>query len=367
MRNIGLSLIFLNMILTSCAQELIVNPSAESNPVSNGWTVVSIGTNCYTGSNWRITGNQNGFPPAQHGTRYFYSGCGGVNGEIYQNVNVSTYAVDIDAGNQQFTFYGYTRSYNQAPADAARIVVEYRNAASVVIGSYDTGYTTNTSGWVMNGDVRMAPVGTRTIRIRLLSLVNSGPSVDGYFDNLSLTTQLIVPLPVGLINFKANLTEENTVELNWSTASETNNASFTIEHSMDGLTWQDIGSVVGGGNSSDLLDYVMIDRNPSEGLNYYRLKQCDFSGRICHSDIRSIEVLFERDIYPNPFLNEVRIDAVDLKLDQIFVSGSNGNDVSNQVELHPVLRNKFILNFTALQAGIYFIHIGSKTYKVLKM
>ncbi|MGB0887995.1 MAG: hypothetical protein ACPGSL_07735 [Vicingaceae bacterium] len=120
-------------IFSVYGQNLIINPSAESDPfgAGGGWASVVTGTSCYTGSNWQITGNQNGFPVAQSGTMYFYSGCGSISGEAYQDIDVSANAIQIDAGSQTFTFSGYTQSYNQNPIDGARIIVEYRNASSL--------------------------------------------------------------------------------------------------------------------------------------------------------------------------------------------------------------------------------------------
>jgi hypothetical protein len=367
MRFFWLSLIFINSILFCVGQELIINPSAESNPNSSGWTIVSAGTNCYTGSNWRITGNQNGFPAAQHGSRYFFSGCGAINGEIYQDVNVSSYATDIDAGNQEFTFLGYTRSYNQAPVDGARMIVEYRSAASTVLGSYDTGYTTNTLGWILYGDIRLAPVGTRTIRIRLLSLVNSGSSVDGYFDNLSLTTQVIVPLPVGLVDFNATLSEMNDVSINWSTSSEINNDYFTIERSEDGLYWEEIQIVSGSGNSSEMINYSILDRSPLDGLSYYRLKQTDFDGKFSYSGKKTIVVVPKYNAYPNPIRGEFFIEGNSLIDFDVQVYTIHGQNVTNEVKVEQSTGFKLKFDFTNLESGFYFIRFKAETLKVFKL
>lgn len=78
------------------AQNLIVNPSAETDPYATGWTLITEGTDCNTGNNWHIPANQNGYPAARDGSYMFFSGCNNISGEIYQDVNVSAYAADID-------------------------------------------------------------------------------------------------------------------------------------------------------------------------------------------------------------------------------------------------------------------------------
>ncbi|HEX4373736.1 MAG TPA: hypothetical protein VHZ50_10570, partial [Puia sp.] len=189
------------------SQNLIVNPSAElGDPTSVGWTNVSMGTtgaSCYGNTGWRILGNQSGFPIAQQGSYYFFPGCSSTNGptfELRQDISVSANAAIIDLGWDAFTFSGYMQVYTQSPPDQTEMIVEYRNAANTtVLGSYNTGLTTNQGTWTFYSNTTTAPVGTRIIRIRLLAVVNTGPSIDAYFDNLSLTTN--IPLAVVFSSF----------------------------------------------------------------------------------------------------------------------------------------------------------------------
>ncbi|MEZ5043592.1 MAG: T9SS type A sorting domain-containing protein [Saprospiraceae bacterium] len=173
-------------------QNLISNPGAESDPTSNGWTIVSEGTNCFDNGNWRINGGLNGFPVAQSGDYIFYPGCGGArNGtqyEVYQDVDVSFFAATIDAGNQTFNFSGYSQVFEQETNDGAQIIVEYRNPGGTVLDYYDTGENNLGSVWTLYTDTRTAPVGTRAVRVRLIAYSRAGTSIDGYFDVLSLCT-----------------------------------------------------------------------------------------------------------------------------------------------------------------------------------
>jgi len=203
-------------VVVEPTDNLIVNSSAESDPFLSGWVAVATGSSCFTASNWRIEGNQNGFPGAKEGTYMFYAGCDIPVGEIYQDVDVSSYASQIDSSTQEFTFTGYTQSYNQTPLDEARIVVEYRNDSNVILTSYDTNGTTNLGSWGSNTNTMVAPVGTRTIRVRLIATTGDGPSNDGYFDDLSLTTETITVIPDSdnlIINPSA---ESNPLNLGWT-------------------------------------------------------------------------------------------------------------------------------------------------------
>jgi hypothetical protein len=70
----------------------------------------------------------------------------------------------------------------------------------------------------------------------------------------------------------------NTVLLSWNTGTEKYNDFFAIEKSTDGKTFKEIGRVNGAGDYKNNLLYAFVDRNPSEGAAWYRIRQFDFSG-----------------------------------------------------------------------------------------
>src|SRR6185369_13902085 len=98
------------------------------------------------------------------------------------------------------------------------------------------------------------------------------------------------------------------VRLDWTTASEINNSYFTIERSLDGIAYEEIGRVEGAGNSTYDISYNYTDQSPSAHATiYYRLKQTDFDGKhetfdpdFVNFDSRSSK--FEVTSFgPNPF------------------------------------------------------------------
>lgn len=114
------------------------------------------------------------------------------------------------------------------------------------------------------------------------------------------------PLPVELLSFSANLVKAE-VQLFWSTASETNNAFFTIERSDDGIHFEAIDIIASksiNGFSNEMLSYQSIDASPLLGISYYRLKQTDNDGSFeCSKTIaiqRNTFASIESLLYPNP-------------------------------------------------------------------
>jgi len=95
------------------------------------------------------------------------------------------------------------------------------------------------------------------------------------------------PLPITLIQFNA-APEGEDVRLEWVTASERNNAYFTIERSTDGIAFESLMDVPGAMNSASILNYTELDRNPYSGLSYYRLRQTDVDGNTAYSNVVAI-------------------------------------------------------------------------------
>ncbi len=105
------------------------------------------------------------------------------------------------------------------------------------------------------------------------------------FDNFVIKNLLGV-LPIQLSSFNTQAIDK-TILLNWETLSETNNAFFEIERSIDGKTFTKIGSKDGSGTTTALTKYRFVDESPVPGTNYYRLKQIDFDGKSETSAIKS--------------------------------------------------------------------------------
>ncbi len=98
------------------------------------------------------------------------------------------------------------------------------------------------------------------------------------------------PLPIELLSFTAT-PSGRVVDLNWSTASERNNAFFTVERGMDAVHFDAINQLPGAGNSQSVTNYTDVDRAPLHGLSYYRLRQTDQDGTSTLSE--AVPVLFQ--------------------------------------------------------------------------
>ena len=117
-------------------------------------------------------------------------------------------------------------------------------------------------------------------------------------------------LPIELLAFTATA-KGKTVQLDWRTATELNNAYFQIERSTNGRDFEKIGKVAGAGTSHAPLDYAFTDQLPKTGWNYYRLKQVDFDGEFSYSPVQAVQMgkdgSIRLQVFPNPANDELNL------------------------------------------------------------
>ena len=148
---------------------LLVNGDFEIlQPNFVGWTKES--------GSWFQAGNR-----VYNGSRAAYPLSGTATAALYQDVDVSRFAAEIDAGLQSFEMTGWVSSRDLGAEDSTRVFLEYRDAGGTVLETYDSGERFNVP-WEQVSDVRTAPAGTRTIRLRFLSTRYHGSSIYNFYD-----------------------------------------------------------------------------------------------------------------------------------------------------------------------------------------
>ena len=183
------------------------------------------------------------------------------------------------------------------------------------------------------------------------------------------------PLPVELLSFEAIQVGED-VLLKWSTASETNSESFTVERSLDLVENKRIATLPAAGNSSVIQQYEAWDRQPEIGVNYYRLLQQDLDGTINEAS-EYVPVRFARDskfeiLY---VLNDEQ-DAVIFDYNSTEPVVLSVFDMTGRLVMQPVQAeagygsNLIPVDFNLLSGGIYTIQLRNSveavTYRFMK-
>jgi hypothetical protein len=119
-------------------------------------------------------------------------------------------------------------------------------------------------------------------------------------------------LPVQLVSFTASKMNR-AVQLNWSVENEDALAGYTIERSVNQISYSPIETIEISGRRN----YRVIDSLPFLGNNYYRLKLKDQNGTYKYSPVRL--VVFNKD--------KTRYAAFNL-LGQVLTEGVDFNDVN---------------------------------------
>lgn len=185
---------------------------------------------------------------------------------------------------------------------------------------------------------------------------------DEFYEAWTLTDRNNI-LPVDLTFFNATC-EENYVELNWTTASETNASHFEIQKSEDGFNWTTIGQLSAQGATSNETEYNYRDYNPSSQLAYYRLRQVDFDGVFKLYDAQSV--------YACQSLSEDQIEVSALNDNQFQLNITASSDVEYAMEVYAITgqkvmpaknisafegKNIFLFDGRQLSQGIYIVHV----------
>ncbi|QEK52484.1 T9SS type A sorting domain-containing protein [Pedobacter aquae] len=180
-----------------------------------------------------------------------------------------------------------------------------------------------------------------------------------FSDNVSVIRNAdIVPLPVSLISYQAKLQTNGTVQLNWLTASETNNSYFEILKSTDGKNFSSIAKVNGSGNSTQQAQYDYTDTRPASGSNYYQLIQYDDNGKQTDLGVRAVNVTLgskELTVYPNPASSLINLSFeadVYQKLEVIDLTGKILMSQTIQKQ-----ENSISLDINKLSTGFYHIRL----------
>ena len=129
--------------------------------------------------------------------------------------------------------------------------------------------------------------------------------IDGTFE-YSETIEAIVDtqLPVELTSFEALVSGED-IHLRWTTASELNNAGFSVELQTRDREFEQVLYVEGSGTSNEAQSYETTLQDLAPGTYSLRLKQIDFDGSFEYSEIIEITIgapeYYLAQSYPNPF------------------------------------------------------------------
>ncbi len=171
-------------------------------------------------------------------------------------------------------------------------------------------------------------------------------------------------LPVTLTKFEA-MQQGDDVKTSWQTEGELNVRNYTVQHSINGLAFAQVGNVNAIGASS----YQFIHKNAPIGKNYYRLLITDKDGSVKLSPVKIVNIAKESSVqfYPNPVKDKLTIvlNSSSANTTTITLLSSAG-----QVLLKKQIKTSYIIDMAGYASGTYLLRIDdglkTTTHKVQK-
>ena len=184
------------------------------------------------------------------------------------------------------------------------------------------------------------------------------------------------PLPVELLDFTATCLDDESVQINWSTASENNSSHFEVRKSLDGYTWNTLETVSAAGNSTELLEYSVLDRSLTKGNAYYRLNQIDIDGKSELFDVVNTNCDEKINanlltVYPNPSSTNFFVDFNSEDIEgkgELTIVDARGVVVYSKNVLVEKGSNFYSIDELKVQPGIYYVKLTGENFstKVVK-
>lgn len=276
------------------------------------------------------------------------NGCFNNNPNATSNICVQ-YNINFSNGNASF-YWGHIVSNNG-------------QSTTTTHGPVNTSQTENYPGADNNGIVCVEISCGSEITFWVVSYSNpNGGGNNCTYPNANVTTAPIAVLPVELTDFQAKFIN-NSSSLSWTTSSESNGDYFEILKSEDGINKTSIGRVKAMGNSTSKKSYQFVDKENTNKITYYQLKQVDLDGKIAYS--KMITVINRNE-------NEPTIKLVNGQL-KVSSNWQNYNlsvmDImaKPKVEINHLSENSET-NISQLPQGVYIVRLdNSKTQKVEKL
>ena len=238
------------------------------------------------------------------------------------------------------------------------------------------------SDWVKE-EILLSSFNLTNVKFQFQLKTDQSLTRDGwYLDDIGVIYYTLIP--VELNSFTAKTGDESVV-LNWQTATETNNKGFEIQRaagtvSQHNAQFKTIGFIQGNGTTTELSRYNFTDNSPVQGKSIYRLKQIDFNGTFriygpVEADYQGVIDYSLSQNYPNPFNPSTIINYALPQAGNVEIKIYNllGAEVATLVNEYKEA-GKYSVEFSTdnlankIGSGVYFYSIKTGSFvKTMKM
>ncbi|HEY6503027.1 MAG TPA: T9SS type A sorting domain-containing protein [Chitinophagaceae bacterium] len=226
-------------------------------------------------------------------------------------------------------------------------------------------YNTGTSSWDAQGGG--SPLGAAALG----SVTWTGVSAFSPFA-LGVTFGSQSPLPVMFSNVKA-YQKNSGVQIDWSNLTERDLVSYIVERSANGQNFTTINQQAPRSNNNDKESYFAFDASPLPGINFYRIKVMEVSGKIIYSKVLKVDLGGKQKgftLYPNPVFGGQVSVSMNVKQGQytVKVLNSAGQQVYTQRLNHQGGSMTQTVDLpSSVKPGVYNMVISGDGYREAKM
>ncbi len=178
-----------------------------------------------------------------------------------------------------------------------------------------------------------------------------------------------LPAQRQVFEFQAVLSREGrTVDLTWAKNFGTRNDHFIVERSLDGQTFEPLGTLDAYQTNDAVQVFSFFDPKPAPGTNYYRIRLVLLSGTELLSEVRQVRLHPLNDLpfllYPNPASDKVFVDLRDYPQGAVEIELVNSlGETLRRIDLHQAPESPLTLDLDGLLNGHYVVWVRSEGRK----
>lgn len=179
-------------------------------------------------------------------------------------------------------------------------------------------------------------------------------------------------LPIELLSFEATCNDNNSIDVNWSTAVEINSKLFELERSTDAIHYTKVAEYHTAGNTSQVQKYHFSDVATENNTYYYRLKHIDEGGyvhyqkTIASANNSCFELAQYIEVYPNPTSDMLNVSVGNLKNSVIEILNDKGQLVYKSDLINTSNQNIITISTNEFANGIYAVRVLSDYKTIVK-
>lgn len=335
---------------------------------SNNVLTIQSGASLTNASSGILTNNGTITPTGSYTNNGTYKGTGTYNSGLFSNPASGKIAPGNSAG---------CATFSNGLNNAGTLQIELGGTTACT--NYDKTIVNGTA--TLSGSLTVTLINSYTGAAGHTATILTATSISGTFSSVSLPSNWFINyfstsvtlsygtvLPVELTHFTAKPLDQS-VQLEWQTASEHNNSGFQIERLGEGNSqWEELGFVAGALGSNTLKNYAFWDKKPLPGLQYYRLRQIDVDGTEKFSNIISIDFKGSGSagllrFFPNPIGKDGSLSLVvtdktesDIRAELFSVTGQ-----LLQTELFSA--GTHTMDMSGLAPGVYNLRVSNGSWQ----